>query len=607
MDCTEAVYSNEYYDFIFEHNDRGRIPESVTCYQNINEQYSILYEDRAGQPELNLTNFTYSSIPKCFSILDLAAMEASNILRIQNQPTLSLKGQGVLIGFIDTGIDYRNPLFRNNDGTSRIAAIWDQTIQDGIRPEGFIYGTEYRTEQINDALAQENPLELVPSEDENGHGTYIASLAAGGSNLENQFIGAAPYAGIAVVKLKEAKQYLREFFFVKKDAVVFQENDIMAGLEYLHRLANQLSMPLVICICLGSNSGRHTGSNVLSRMLDGISSRRRRAAVIAGGNEANKRHHHYGVIMTARGSENVEISVADNVSGFVTELWSLVPDLFSVEIVSPTGERLIRRSGTEGSSIEHTFLFENTRITIDYRVSVADNGAQLIFMRFIRPAKGIWNVRVYFDSGFHGIFHMWLPMKEMLDGEVFYIRSNPDVTITVPGNATLPITVGGYDARNDSIFLDSGRGFTMTGIIKPDDGAILGLKVKMKYNIWRRGKGMVVIMDKEELMKFGIDYDQGIKRFMGNEELFKKFLIKFKNDNSYSRLMKALKEDNCQEAYNEAHTLKGVAANLSMINLLEIVSEMSKILHDGELEKGKQLQNALTAQYLNTMELVDRL
>ena len=83
-----------------------------------------------------------------------------------------------MIGVIDTGIDYRHQAFTYEDRTTKIYSIWDQTIRDGESPEGFIYGTEYTSEQINRALAAENSLAVVPSQDENGHGTFIAGVAA---------------------------------------------------------------------------------------------------------------------------------------------------------------------------------------------------------------------------------------------------------------------------------------------------------------------------------------------------------------------------------------------------------------------------------------------
>lgn len=90
-----------------------------------------------GLPPLSIGNYTYTAIPKCYALLDTTALDASGITRLQNQPVLALKGEGVLVGVIDTGVDYTNPLFRYSDGSSRILRIWDQTVQDGTPPEEF--------------------------------------------------------------------------------------------------------------------------------------------------------------------------------------------------------------------------------------------------------------------------------------------------------------------------------------------------------------------------------------------------------------------------------------------------------------------------------------
>ena len=122
----------------------------------------------------------------------METLNQAGILSIQNYPTLQLKGNGVLIGFIDSGIDYENEVFRNLDGSTRIAAIWDQTEQSGTPPSQFLYGSEYSRELINEALASDSPSSVVPSVDETGHGTFIASLAAGNAVPSRQFLGAPP-------------------------------------------------------------------------------------------------------------------------------------------------------------------------------------------------------------------------------------------------------------------------------------------------------------------------------------------------------------------------------------------------------------------------------
>ena len=471
MDCEDVVYSNDYFDFIAEKfsGTTGNIYEY--CTQKINNVYTIVYAAREGLLPLSIANYTYSSIPKCFTLMDKSALEASGILRMQNYPTLSLKGQGILIGFVDTGIDYKNPVFLNADGSSRIAAIWDQTERSGTPPEGFIYGSEYRNEIINEALESQRPENIVPSKDTDGHGTFLASVAAGSELPEQDFIGAAPYAQIAMVKLKEAKPYLREFYFIPESATAYQENDIMAGVAYLNQLAEKMNVPLVLCTSVGSNSGSHgTGSNPLLSVLESIALRRPRGVVVAAGNEGNQRHHFTGQIPEQEEYQDVEISVGTGVDGFILEMWASAPQLFAVEIISPTGERIPKEFILSGGK-EYTFLFENTTVSIDYRIARISAGDQLIFIRFINPVQGIWNIRVYRQAVYAESYHMWLPIRELMTGEVYFLRSNPDTTITTPGNGYTVMTVTAYDASDNSIFIDASRGFTVTGMIKPDFAA----------------------------------------------------------------------------------------------------------------------------------------
>ncbi len=466
MECEEAVYSNDYYDFILEHVLQNR-PVIKDCVQKINEIFEVAYLPRSSNLLLNIQNYEYTSIPKCYTLMDESALEASGILRIQNQPALSLKGQGVLIGFLDTGIDYENPVFRNSDGSTRIAAIWDQTDRSGTPPEKFIYGSEYLDRQINEALQLANPRELVPVTDPDGHGTFMASVAAGTQIPEQEFSGAAPYARIAMVKLKPAKDYLREFFFIPKSAEAFQENDIMAGLQYLNQLAQKLHMPMVVCFGLGTNMGSHTGVSHLASMLNTMTLRVGRAIVTAAGNEGNERHHYFGQMQEGQPYQNVEISVGERVEGFYVELWARAPQRFIVEIISPTGERMPSEYILSGGR-EYRFLFENTKVTVDYRITGILDGAQVIYMRFENPSQGLWNIRVFPEADMASVFNMWLPMKEMVSGEVFFVRSNPDTTVTVPATSIVPISVGAYDVRDNSIYLRSGRGFTPNGLVKPD-------------------------------------------------------------------------------------------------------------------------------------------
>lgn len=467
MDCTEQIYSNDYYDFIIGYENIQRPEIDDYCKQTVNWEYNIIFAPASSSPPLNVDNYTYTAIPKCYTLMDQTALEVTGILKVQNQPTLSLKGQGVLVGFVDTGIGYQNPVFQNSDGSTRIISIWDQTIR-GKPPEGFLYGTEYTQEEINQALLSSEPLEVVPSTDEDGHGTFVAGVAAGSSDYNKDFVGAAPYADIVVVKLKGAKQYIRDFYYIPDGAVAYEETDIMTGVSYIWKLAEKLNKPFVICIALGTNMGNHKGNSPLSSFLSYLGTKRGSAIVSAAGNEANSRHHFMGNVQLGMEYENVEVNVGEDVIGFTMEFWAAAPELYAITIISPTGEKVPRIPAKEGERIVYRFIFEQTEVSIDYRIVGTRTGDQLIYVRFDKPTRGLWHIQVYGVSRLTGNYDIWLPVSTFLSGDVFFLRSNPDTTVTAPSNATVPMTVGAYDARDGSLYINSGRGYTFSDIIKPD-------------------------------------------------------------------------------------------------------------------------------------------
>lgn len=472
--CKEQILSQDYWDFIFPGfrriSDMG-LEGDQYCMQNMDYGYKAIYVDSKKMEPLSIERYWYNAIPNCYCLLDMAALNESGITAAQNYPALQLMGTDVMIGFVDTGIDYKNSVFRNLDGSTRIAGIWDQTIQDGAPPEGFAFGSEYREDLINEALRSGAPEELVPTADTNGHGTFLASVAAGGADVENQFLGAAPESTLAVVKLKEAKDYLKEFYKIRPDAICYQENDIMLGLRYLSLLAAERNMPLVMCIALGTNFGGHNNATLLSNVLNRYSTTINRIVVIGGGNEANERHHFSGTLENMREQREVEIRVGAGVSGFVTELWTSIPNVMTVSIISPSGERTPVISIRQGSRYVFTFTFDRTRVIVEYRLLTENNDSQLIFLRFDGPSEGIWRVAVQPLQLSDGMFHMWLPVKEFLSGEVFFLEADPETTITEPGSTTYSMTVAYYNGIDNSIDINSGRGYTRDGYIKPDFAA----------------------------------------------------------------------------------------------------------------------------------------
>lgn len=157
--CREQILSEDTRDFI---SNPLRTPlfnellKKDPCIQDAGLGYQCIYFSKELVEPISLTRFSYNSIPNCFAPVAMETLNQTGILPVQNYPALQLKGKGVLIGFLDSGIDYQNKVFRNLDGTTRIAALWDQTIQSGTPPRDFFYGSEYRKEQIDLALSSDS-------------------------------------------------------------------------------------------------------------------------------------------------------------------------------------------------------------------------------------------------------------------------------------------------------------------------------------------------------------------------------------------------------------------------------------------------------------------
>lgn len=469
--CREKILSQDYWDFIvpvYREADILETPPESYCIQEMDFGYYAIYADSRFLRPLTLRDYWYNSIPNCYELLDMAALNAAGISIVQNYPTLQLQGSQIMIGFIDTGIDYRNLIFRNIDGSTRIAGIWDQTIQEGTHPEGIDYGSEYPEEMINEALRADNPLSIVPSMDEDGHGTFLASVAAGSADVQNRFLGAAPEAAIGIVKLKPAKSYLKEFYAIRQDAECYQENDIMLGMKYLNALARKKNMPLVMCVALGTNFGGHNGTTLLSTMIDGYSSVQNRSVVIGTGNEAVQRHHYFYEFQSMDDRREVEIRIGEGVEGFVAELWTTVPNVMTVALTSPSGERTGYISLKQGEIYNTEFVFDRTQVSLEFRLLVENNDSQLIFMRFRNPSPGIWKINVRPVKISDGGFHIWLPVQDFLSGEVYFLEANPDNTLTEPGSSRASMTVACYNGVDNGVDINSGRGYTRDGRVKPD-------------------------------------------------------------------------------------------------------------------------------------------
>lgn len=471
MTLEERIYSEEYADLIvrsfYLDPFRNPPPETAGNYFELNTQFSSLFLERDLLPENLFGDIPYNSIPKLYTPMNTVSLENSGILQVQNQPALQLTGSGVLIGFVDTGIDYTHPAFRKPDGSTRLAGIWDQTARHGNPPSFFPYGTEYSADDINEALNLEDSFEKVPVKDPDGHGTYIAGVAAGSADEPRGFSGAAPDAEILAVKLKPAKQYLREFFCLSSGVTAFQENDIMAGIHYLTRMADLRKKPLVICIALGTNQGNRAASLPLPLTLERLGQIQGITPVAASGNEAGRFHHYSGSVSSLDSPANVEILVPKGSRGFTLELWGQAPQLFSVGFRSPAGEVIPRIPVSLSAESKIPFILEKTVIRLKYDI-VTVSGQQLIIIRFENPTEGIWNLQVYGAQEIRQDFNIWLPVTGFSDPDITFLSPDPYMTLTSPSSPASIITTGAYEASTQSLYVHSGRGFAAGNVVKPD-------------------------------------------------------------------------------------------------------------------------------------------
>ena len=463
---------NEMYaDFIVKYmgdfqEDLGDVPGLI--FQKINAIYGVVYAPLTEIDALNISTYSYSFIPKCYTHMDFGSLSASGITRLQEHPYLQLKGQGTAIAIVDSGIDYRNPLFQNEMG-SRILCIWDQTLEgDGTEVP---YGRVFWKNDIDRALASENPLEIVPSTDTNGHGTRMAAVAAGNYFPEENFSGAAPEAMLIVVKVKQAKKYLREFYLFPSEAELFQENDIMMGVDFAVRTANDRKLPLSVCLGIGSSQGAHIGRNPLSIYVDYASQFSRISVSIAAGNEGAARHHYAGRLTHRENQASAELRVGNKEPGFTLEFWGEPPEIYNLSLQSPTGEILDISASLGDVTQELSFIFVETRVEVNYVSIERQTGYTLAYFRFIQPAAGIWRIFVQGRDGQNVEFHMWLPVQGLISEETYFLEPSPYNTVTAPGDSLESITVTAYQYRDNSLYVQASRGFMPDGNVVPQVAA----------------------------------------------------------------------------------------------------------------------------------------
>jgi len=358
-------------------------------------------------------------------------------------------GRGVLLAFIDSGIDFRHDDFRKADGRTRIKFLWDQLDSSysdsggtiGMAPPvldegGKPLGTVYTEDQINGALEE---TATVSSVDLAGHGTMAASAAAGNGRATGNgqpagiYVGTAPEASLIAVRIGGAAK--RDFSF---------PGDVLASLVWIGARAADLDMPVVVNMSFGGHIGPHDGTIPEELAIDSFLELPGRAVVVSAGNEGDENIHAKGSTI---GSHNVQLFQAGEDSSIIVDCWIPGEDRVDFGFTDPSGV------GVADLNIHDDNCATTTRAPNEVTACVASpdpvNGDRelLIFVdpstRFAPISSGLWKFNLRDEGGVHsGQFDCWSAL-----GQEFVADVDGGDRVAHPGTSRGAITVGAYAAR----------------------------------------------------------------------------------------------------------------------------------------------------------------
>ena len=405
-----------------------------------------------------------ASIPRLSSFPQIISIERPRLLTHSLYDSLleacvtqvhqddALSGRGVLVAILDSGIEYTHPDFINEDGTSRIAYVWDQLAIPGPGlqpPTGWDHGVEYSAQQLDAAINGSGS--TVPALDTIGHGTAVAGSAAGNGRASGgRQKGVAPEATIIAVRLGERG---RQSFA--------RTTELMRALRYVTDKAIALGMPLCVNISFGTNDGPHDTSSLFTSFINSIAEEWQMVIVVASGNEGAAGHHYVGFLSQGE-VRDVDIFISSS-RAYIT-IWKDFSDTMEFELVSPSGTSSGRLSALIphiDTSLDGTnvigILTQPTHYTLDQNIHYE------MYAPGGRIMEGMWSVRIRALSITNGRVDMWLPTVEEVSQDTFFAEPENEGTLTIPSTATGVITVGAYDALRGSIANFSGRGFAGSG------------------------------------------------------------------------------------------------------------------------------------------------
>ena len=414
----------------------------------------------AGSPQI-----IYIERPRRLFFEDLPAIRSSCITAIQETP-LSLTGKGVLLSVIDSGIDYMHPDFQNADGSTRILALWDQTIAPNpsksfLSPPGYALGTLFTEEQINAAIAAPTLQERVafcPSFDSSGHGTHVTGIAAGNGRVQIANRGVAYEASLLIIKLGSP------------EPMGFPSTtQLMQAVDFSVRFAIERQLPLSINLSFGNTYGSHSGTSLLETYLDSVSNLGRICIVTGSGNEGNNSGHVGGRLLSNT-SKSLEFVVGDYERNLSIQIWKNYWDEIRIQLLPPFSQAPIQIPDIPGS---WRFAVGDTELLIYYGEPSPYSLYQELYIDFISSrtyiTSGVWTFLLTTQNITDGIYDLWMPAAAIRGNATRFLAPTPETTLTIPSTATKVISVGAYDSNTNTYAPFSGRGFTWnTNQIKPD-------------------------------------------------------------------------------------------------------------------------------------------
>lgn len=443
------------------------IAEQVTELMN---EYAVvkISESRIGELAA-LPQVEYIEKPKRLFFQTANGRRVSCIDTVQDA-RFSLFGQGVLVAVIDSGIDYTLPDFCNADGTTRIRAIWDQTLRprEGERaPEGYEAGVEYTRETIDEALRARTPAErgtLIATRDTSGHGTAVTGIAAGngrgaGTNYR-RYAGVASDSELLIVKLGNPSS----------DGFP-RTTELMMGIDYVIRKALEYQMPVAVNISFGNTYGSHDGTSLLERFIDDISNVWKSCICIGTGNEAASAGHILGRL-TDESEAVIELAVQESQPSLNVQIWKEYVDVMDISIISPSG---IRIGPVQEILGPQRYVAGQTEILLYYGEPSPYSTAQEIYIDMIPRESyinsGVWRIVLVPRNIVSGEFQMWLPSEGVLNRGTGFLYPTNNMTLTIPSTASRVISVGAYNGLTFGYADFSGRGSLSrwgANVVKPD-------------------------------------------------------------------------------------------------------------------------------------------